>query len=122
MVAWQNRLLGREGGGRWIQLGVSRQRMPVGPAVNTLLRRDDLTRLAVWHWYWTNHRIIASDVVAKMILALDHLTGQPDDAAFVAVFAPYSDSPAEARPLVEAFLERHAAAIETVLRDVAVDP
>lgn len=121
MVAWQNRLRGREGIGSWVQMGTGRKTMPVGPTVNALLRRNDDNRLAVWYWYWINQRVLVSDVVAKMLLAADHLTGRPDDAAFVAVYAPYALSPDEVQPVVEDFIMQHAEAIETMLRRVETE-
>ena len=115
LVAWQNRLVGREDAGRWLQTSTRRDSLPVGPAVAATLRRNDDQRMALWHWYWTNHRVIASDVMAKVILAVDHLTMQTDDAAFVAVYAPYIDEVAEVRPLIEAFVADHKQAIEAAL-------
>ena len=121
MVAWQNRLRGREGSGSWIQLGIGRDQMPVGTIGQTLLRRSDDRRIAIWHWYWTDQRVLASDVLAKGRLALDHLTGQPDDAAFVAVYAKYALDPEEVRPIVAEFIEQHAQAIEASLMRAQVE-
>ncbi len=115
LVAWGNRLVG-ERDERWIQLTSGRDALSVGPVRRALLG-DGPRRLAVWHWYWSNGRIVASDAVAKALLALDHLTGQPDDAALVAVFAEVEQHADEARPLIEAFLENHAQDIEIMLKN-----
>lgn len=115
LIAWRNRLLGRSGEElRWIDLGARRDALPeVGSVVHARVARSDDRRLSVWHWYWywSNGRVISSDILAKVLLAVDHLTGQPDDAAFVAVYAEDTFDGMQARDVVEAFVRDHAGAI-----------
>ena len=113
LVAWRNRLLGRAGEElRWIDLGARRDAFPeVGSVVHARLARSDDRRLSVWHWYWSNGRVISSDLLAKVYLAIDHLTGQPDDAAFIALYAEDTFDGMQARGVVEAFMRDHAGAI-----------
>jgi exosortase A len=47
-------------------------------------------RLRVLHWYWIGGRIVTSDHLGKLWLALDRLTGRGDDSAAVFVYAPES--------------------------------
>lgn len=116
MIAWENRLLGREGVSGWLRLGMRGDRLPTGPAAHFFARRDDRTRISIWHWYWNNRQVVASDVLAKIILALDRVTLQPDDAAFVAVYAAYIDNPTEVREAVEDFLAGHGDGLESTLQ------
>ncbi|NMG03032.1 exosortase A [Azoarcus taiwanensis] len=117
LVSWRNRLLGREADeSRWIDLGMRRDALPeVGTVVHGRLVRNDERRLGVWHWYWSNGRVISSDILAKVFLAVDHLTGQPDDAAFIAIHAEDTFDGAQAREVVASFIRDHASAIERTL-------
>jgi exosortase A len=123
LVTWRNRLLGRDSADwRWMELGARRDTLPeVGRVVNVRLARSDDRRLGVWQWYWSNGRIVSSDILAKVFLAVDHLTGQPDDAAFVAVYAEDSLDGSQARELVEAFVREHADAITRVLEQAEAE-
>ena len=74
-------------------------------------------RVEIWHWYWANEAIVTSDIRAKIMLALDHLSGRPDDAAFVSVFT-YSieGEQDQARDLVLDFVAAHWNSLEQQLR------
>lgn len=121
LVAWENQLAGRERARGWSQMSRVRDTsLAVAPAIHATVRGRGSERLAVWHWYWTNRSVVVSDVRAKLYLALDHITGQPDDAAFVAVYAPYVDRADEANEPVAEFLAAHAAALESSLRSAEV--
>ncbi|MDI6745938.1 MAG: exosortase A [Rhodocyclaceae bacterium] len=48
-------------------------------------------RLKVWHWYWIDGQIIASDHLGKLRLALARLSGRGDTSAAVFVYAPEPD-------------------------------
>lgn len=115
LISWGNRLVGSGGAAlRLIRSG--HDEMPVGRTVHAVLGGDlPSSQVAVWHWYWSNGRVLTNNALAKAILALDHLTGQPDDAAFVAVYARYTDRPGDVRPAVEAFLRTHGDAIAAML-------
>lgn len=51
-------------------------------------------RLRVWHWYWINGRLVTSDPLGKLWLALSRLSGQLDDSAAVFVYAQEPDGEA----------------------------
>lgn len=118
LISWNNKLTGRDGRD-WHLLAQSEDQLAVGKVRKTgLMERD--RRLAIWHWYWTDRRVERSDIRAKIALAMDHLTGQPDDAAFVAVFAQFEEGPRDVRALVDTFLSEHAEGLASMLRRVEV--
>lgn len=51
-------------------------------------------RYRVWHWYWIGGRIVSSDHLGKLWLALSRLVGQGDESAAVFVYAPEPDGDA----------------------------
>ena len=115
LVAWANRVVPRSGSS-WSMITEGIDDMPSGKVRRTLVG-DGVRRVAVWHWYRSNSRTLVSDKVAKALLAVNRLTAQPDDAAFVAVLVPVEERPQEVRPLVEAFLEAHWPALESTLEN-----
>lgn len=112
LVVWDNRLFIPKQ--RWTQLTAGPERLPVGEVRRTTLK-DASGRIAIWHWYRTNGRTVTSDVIAKGLLALDHLTGQPDDAAFLALVTPVREGEDAARAVVEDFVAAHAREIDAML-------
>ncbi len=52
-----------------------------------LIPGESETRLVVWHWYWINGRITASDYAGKVWQALFRIAGQGDDSAAVVLYA-----------------------------------
>ncbi len=85
-----------------------------GDSVRTILS-DRGRSLAFWHWYWSNDAALTSEKITKIQFAINRLTGQADDSAFVAVLTPTQDGGDDARPLVEAFLRDHREAIDAML-------
>lgn len=120
LVAWQNRLTGYEHD-EWRVLSTARVNTPVG-RVNRSLLADAALRLGVWHWYWTNGRVVDSDYRAKLVLAMDHLTGEPDDAAFVALYTDVDEHPEDARELIESFMQAHRDGIDAMLAGARRQP
>ena len=116
LVTSRNRLNFREEEGPVNWQLVSRRAfdMPPGRILRSVISDRNRT-LAAWHWYWSSGEIVTNDPVAKINFAIDRLSGRPDDAAFVAVLAPVADRGEDARPLVEAFLRDHGAAIQAML-------
>jgi EpsI family protein len=51
-------------------------------------------RYRVWHWYWIGGRIVTSDHLGKLWLALSRLSGQGDESAAVFLYAQEPDSDA----------------------------
>ena len=71
--------------------------------------------ILVWHWYWVDHRYIASDYVGKLLQAKSKLLLQPDDGAAIMVSAPYEADPEQARRSMRDFLNTNLPAIDSVL-------
>ena len=57
----------------------------------------------MWHWYWIDGRLTASDARAKAYAALSRLTGRGDDSAVVVVYAR-KEQPGEAEAALNAFI------------------
>jgi exosortase A len=113
LVMWGNDLVGPDAR-RWARVSAGQDELTVG-TVRRAVVTDHVRRFAVWHWYWTNGRVVTSDYAAKAVLAFDQLTGQPDDSAFVAMIAPIDEHADEARALVADFLRDHAVGVEALL-------
>ena len=60
-------------------------------------------------------RVTANPYVAKMILAKRKLLGRGDDGAEIVIAAPYEDSPDEAVPVLNDFMNEMMPAITTGL-------
>ncbi|MDE2598534.1 MAG: exosortase A [Rhodocyclaceae bacterium] len=45
-------------------------------------------RLRVWHWYWIDGQLTASDIKAKLLMLKSRLSGRGDDGAIVVLYAP----------------------------------
>jgi EpsI family protein len=53
-----------------------------------LLRTDVAgQRLVVWHWYWIDGKLTASDIEAKLLTAVARLRGRGDDSAVIMLYA-----------------------------------
>lgn len=72
--------------------------------------------LVVWHWYWINGRLTASDYAGKALLALSKLTGQGDDSAVVVLYAP-QDQPGGAEAALEAYVATGGEGVAALLAD-----
>lgn len=83
------------------------------------LRGPGDQRLLVWHWYWINGRLTASQSLAKAYTALARLTGQGDDSAIVAVYAPKREG---SSPGLDTFVEAAGAGIDAALRQARQQP
>lgn len=82
----------------WAQIDRGSRQITMGgqPAsIRTGLLRSNLlsvgadpAKYRVWHWYWIGGRIVTSDHLGKLWLALARLSGQGDESAAVFVYAP----------------------------------
>ena len=78
------------------------------------------TGLLVWHWYWLgDDRVTASLMRAKLDLAVARLTRRSDTSAWVAVFTPAGEVPAEAQAALSAFLRDNARNLDAALKATA---
>ncbi len=79
-------------------------------------------RLQIWRFYWVNGRFTASNVAAKLQGALSRATGQGDDSAIVAVYAPLDpalpqdQAREQATAQLQAFLATQGQALEQALQ------
>ena len=97
-------VLVQSGDKSWAQVGqVTRQIKLAGQVLNVRsgsLRSNLVSvgaepfRLNVWHWYWIGGRLITSDHLGKVWLALSRLAGQGDESAAIFVYAPEPDGEA----------------------------
>jgi len=120
LVMWSNALIA-PGDKRWTQLASREDVLPVGE-VRRALVTNQTSRLAIWNWYHANRRVVKSDYFAKALFAIDRLSSQPDDAAFIALISPVEERAEEARELTEAFLREHAREIEAMLERAEARP
>lgn len=97
LISSENVLV-KSGDKAWAQIGRDSRQISLGgrPAsVRTgLLRSNHFSvgaepeKYRVWHWYWIGGRIVTSDHLGKLWLALARLGGQGDESAAVFVYAP----------------------------------
>ncbi|THF63660.1 exosortase A [Pseudothauera nasutitermitis] len=126
LVTWSNRLVAPESNA-WLVHAREADTLPVGTDGGTVevrratvTRADERLRVAVWEWYWMDGRVVTSEVRAKVLKALDRLTGRADDAAYIALLVPQGDDPEAARRSARAFAEAAGPALLRVLDDAAV--
>jgi exosortase A len=87
---------------------------------SALVRNSSGELLRVWHCYWLGSRWTASDVRAKIDLALDRLLLRSDTSAWIAVStAQDPDSPQRAQATLRAFLAEMSPSIEAALTATA---
>ena len=75
------------GGGRRTLWGAE----PIEVRTAELSSTSSPQRVLVWHWYWINGYLTASDVRAKVYSALMRLAGRGDDSAAIFIFAPKAE-------------------------------
>lgn len=102
LISSQNELV-KSNDKTWTQVGRATVQATLGGQVVTMrsgnLRSNQTgigaepQRLKVWHWYWIDGRIVTSDHLGKLWLALSRLSGKGDDSAavFVYAFEPEAD-------------------------------
>lgn len=103
---------------RWAVTTSGRRATAVGSenvAARVTRLRSAAQRLVVWHWYWIDGTLTASDIEAKLITARSQLTHRRDDSAVIVVYAP-EGRPGEAERALEGFLREAWPAIDQRLR------
>lgn len=63
------------------------------------------TKLLVWRWYWLGAEKTANPYMAKFILARNKLLGRGDDGAEIIMATRYEETPNEAAPVLQAFVD-----------------
>lgn len=103
----------------WARVSGSSRSVMLGSDAQTVrvaeLRGQRGQRLLVWHWYWINGRITASDYLAKLYQALYRLMGKGDDSAAIIVYTP-EDEAAGGAAALESFVRATAGSIDSSLR------
>ncbi|GAB3407651.1 exosortase A [Massilia agilis] len=73
--------------------------------------------LLVWQWMWVGGQYTTSAYKAKLLQARSKLLLRGDDGAALLLYAPFTESPEEARRAMRAFLSAHGDAIGAALAD-----
>jgi len=95
-----------------LTLGTAELLGPAGPgAVNR-------PQLRVWTTYWVNGRMVHSDAAAKWHSALALLTGRPDDAAAIVLYADVEER-GLAEFALEAFAKSNLGRLDALLQQTA---
>lgn len=117
LISWQNVLV-PESGSNWRQITEETREVSVR-SVHMVLKQNQLdspsTKLLIWRWYWLGDEVTANPYLAKMILAKRKLLGRGDEGAEILIAAPYQESPEEAVPVLQNFMNEMMPAITTAL-------
>ena len=84
----------------------------IGPDRGAGVRRDEFV---VWHGYWVDGRVVASDLQAKLAGASSRLRGHGDDGAVLVLYAD-EGSPAASEAAVRAFVAANLRTLTAVLQ------
>jgi exosortase A len=120
LVNSMNRLVS-ERDTRWEQLARGRigsQQAGLPVPVHTATLRGAGQQLRIWHWYWIDGQVIASDACAKLKLAYSRLLGRSDTSAWVAVFTS-AEADAVADRALAAFVREMGPAVQSALAEAA---
>lgn len=129
LISSENMLV-RSGDEQWFQIARGMQVAPLGGqpmAVKSsvLQQQSSLAstpmKLRVWHWYWIDGRMVSSDPLGKLWLALARLRGHGDDGAAIFVYAQ-EDVPGAADAAMEKFLTDTGGALGILLEQARRAP
>lgn len=129
LISSENMLV-RSGDEQWFQIARGMQEAPLaGQAMAVksavLQKQGALTstpiKLRVWHWYWIDGRMVSSDALGKLWLALARLRGHGDDGAAIFVYAQ-EDAPGAAEAAMEKFLTDTGSALGALLEQARHTP
>ena len=103
--------LGRSAGESWKQTARGEDRTAgISPSVPDPVHMAEVRgpgpsdRLLVWHWYWAGDLPTTSAGRTKLELARARLLRRPDDALWIAVYAPFDDDRTAARQSLQDFV------------------
>ena len=124
LISSENVLV-KSGDKTWAQIDRGSRRITLGgqPAsVRTGLLRSNLfsvgaepEKYRVWHWYWIGGRLVTSDHLGKLWLALSRLSGRGDESAAIFVYAPALEGDA----LLAEYLASAGTSIDSLLEQAA---
>ncbi|MBM4197795.1 MAG: exosortase A [Gammaproteobacteria bacterium] len=114
LIAWDNQLVAHDET-RWRVLGVARETVSwdgrrIGVDAAHLLALDSV-QLSLRQWYWIGGRYTANPAVAKAMLALDSLRGEPDHAAVIMIYTPRGDDPGAAAARLDRYSTEFSAVV-----------
>ena len=106
----------------WSNVGESSRAVSLAsgalPVSQTLLKSEH-QRLLIWAWRRIKGHNLNNPYLGKLFLALNKVAGRQDDGAAIVVFTPYTGDPAQAAPVLQAFIADMLPAIEADLDQVA---
>ncbi|MET3136690.1 exosortase A [Undibacterium sp. GrIS 1.2] len=102
----------------WFNVGSSVRQETIGKQ-SLSLRESRLQSAAgpllVWHWYWVGGQFTSNDYLGKVLQTKEEILMRGDDGAALAVFAPYTANPDEARVVMRHFLDSNMTTLEKTL-------
>jgi exosortase A len=119
LISSQN-VLAAETGSNWRNIKQVERSVSFGSQQETINQNQlhsSSTKLLVWRWYWLGDENTASPYMAKFILARNKLLRREDDGAEIIIAARYEETPDEAVPVLQSFLDDMMPAITDVLRN-----
>lgn len=107
LVNSQN-LLVAESGSNWHSIKEDTRVISLGSQQETINQnqlQSPSTKLLIWRWYWLGEEKTANPYLAKIILGRNKLLGRGDDGAEIIIAARYEETPDEAVPVLQGFLD-----------------
>lgn len=117
LISSSNKLV-QEKDPKWNRAGTSTHQETIGSRRFVMWESRLQSRsgpLLVWHWYWIDGQFTANDYVGKLLLTKEKMLMHGDDGAALAVFAPYTSNPDEARLAMREFLIANITALDSTL-------
>lgn len=109
-----------ETGAKWYNVKQEARNISIRSRQQTINQnqlRSPSAKLLVWRWYWVGGEETTSPYLAKLILAKNKLLGRSDDGAEILVASRYEETPEEAVPVLQHFLEDMMPAITDGLQN-----
>ena len=101
-------LLVAETGSNWHIIRENTRIISLGSRQETINQnqlQSPSTKLLIWRWYWLGEEKTANPYLAKAILAKNKLLGRGDDGAEIIIATRYEETPDEAVPVLQGFLD-----------------
>ena len=109
-----------ERGTKWYNVKQDTRNIPIGSrqqAISQNQLRSPSRKLLVWRWYWVGGEETINPYLAKFILARNKLLGRSDEGAEIVIASRYEETPDEAVPVLQRFLEDMMPAIADGLQN-----
>jgi exosortase A len=118
LISSQNRIVA-DTDLRWRRVGGSMRSEVIGQGkfnVRETRLEGANSAILVWSWYWIDGHALTNDYLGKLLQAKEKLFLGGDDGAAMMVYAPYTDTPEQARVAMRGFMNENAAALENCLQ------